>query len=158
MDAVTAWARQFWPPGTRRPAALTAQAMRSADSGTAPGEVSRGRARRAVQRRRDANGAIHKPSRTATSKIADSTRTRRSRGGRRRNLVSGVVAHLDQPLRQQGVEELREVLFQALRRDVVLGEQGVADAAERGRRLDERPRPGTDPVKAVVHPAAKVEN
>ena len=68
------------------------------------------------------------------------------------------MLHLDQPLRLQGVEEFREVPFQALGRDIVLSEQGVADVAERRRRLDERPHPGTDPVQAVVHPAAQVEN
>src|SRR5437660_4665891 len=112
-----------------------------------------GGASRASGDRRDRLTAI----RTRTSSTSASTTSRLRRGGRRRNLRSRLILHLDEAACGELLHERDDVALAAIRLDVVLRSDRVADLANRARLLDELPDPRPDRVEPVVDTVFEVQ-
>jgi hypothetical protein len=95
---------------------------------------------------------------TNTSRTDASISNHFVRSGRRRNLLRRRIANLDQACFVKLDEKPNDVLLAALRVDVVLRGDGLAELRDRVRRLQPIPNQGSDLIEAEVGTLVEVED
>src|SRR4029078_9235848 len=99
-----------------------------------------------------------RPSLAAPTSSAASASSRRSEAGSASNLRARLITHLDPLSRRQIPQQCQQVALAALRLDIVLIQDGVANGGDRLRRLDQAPDPRADLVQAIVGSVLEVEH